>query len=409
MRILHVIDSVNPVSGGPIEVVKQLARCITADGANTVEIASTDPPDAPYLKDVPVPVHACGAGLLSHGGRGLRTYAHSPRLRSWLRANHQNYDCLVVNGLWTYVSRLTRLVLRNSDVPYVVVPHGMLDPWSTHTDTLKYLKKRVYWFLNEQKVLRDARAVVFTCEEERLLARHSFRSYSISECVIVNGTARPPGNEVLQNSAFFDRYPDLRGKRLLTQIGRIHPKKGCDLAIEAFAKVLGGDPDWRLVIAGPDQVGLQKQLRSIAEKLNVSSRITWTGMLQGDLKWGAIRASEALLLPSHQENFGIVVVEALACGVPVLISNKVNIWREIEHDGSGIARNDDLEGTCDLLRSWLSMTVEERAEMRRRAENCFTRRFEITRTAEILLALLKSIAKVPGAGNAPEVERYVRC
>jgi glycosyltransferase involved in cell wall biosynthesis len=408
MRILNLIDTVNPVSGGTIEVVKEIAACITSNGSHIVEIACTDPPDAPYLKDVPVPVHPCGTGLLRYGGRGLLTYAYSPRLRNWLLANHENYDCIVVNGLWTYVSRVTRLVLRNSNTPYVLYTHGMLNPWSLRRYPLKRLKKLVYWSVNEQRVLRDAKAVVFSCEEERRLARQSFRSYNVSECVIVSGIARPAGNGVFQRSAFLDRYPDLRGRRLLTQIGRIHPVKGCDLAIEAFARVLRADPDWHLVIVGPDPVGLQKRLCSIAETLNVSSRITWTGMLQGDLKWGAIRASEAFLLPSHQENFGIAVVEALSCGVPVLISNKINIWREIERDGGGIARNDDLEGTCDLLRLWLAMTPDEKAGMRQRAGDSFARRFEITRTASTLLALLKRVTNVPGAGEAPEVERYVR-
>jgi glycosyltransferase involved in cell wall biosynthesis len=400
MKILHVINTVDPATGGPIEVVKQLAKCLTSDGINSVEVACTDPPDAPYLKDFPLCVHAFGPGLLKYG--------YSPRLRNWLRANFRNYDCIVINGIWSYASRVTSLVLRGSNVPYILYSHGMLDPWFKRTYPLKHLKKCIYWALTEHRAIRDAKAVVFTSEEERVLARQSFRNYSAAECVIVNGIGPSIADEDSQKAAFLDLYPDLRGKRLVTQIGRIHPKKGCDLAIEAFARVLGPDPGWHLVMAGPDQVGLQKHLESIAKKLQVSSRITWTGMLKGDLKWGAIRASEAVLLPSHQENFGIVVVEALSCGVPVLMSSQINIWREVEADGGGIVRSDDLEGTCDLLRSWLAMTVEERCGMRQRARDSFAARFQVARAASALSDLLRWAANVPGTKNAPEVKRYVQ-
>src|SRR6185437_1538003 len=110
-------------------------------------------------------------------------------------------------------------------------------------------------------------------------------------------------------------------------LGRIHPKKGTDILIASFAASLAKNPDWQLVIVGPDQIGWQKELQALAESLGVSNRITWTGALAGSLKWGAFSASELFVIPSHQENFGIVVAEAMSCNLPVVMSNKVNIWR----------------------------------------------------------------------------------
>jgi len=174
----------------------------------------------------------------------------------------------------------------------------------------------------------------------------------------------------------------------------VHPKKGCDLLIEAFAKVLAEHSEWHLVIAGPDQVGWQKKLQHQAERLGIASRITWTGMISGGMKWGALRAAEVFVLPSHQENFGIVVAEALAVGTPTLISHKVNIWREIEADGAGFVTEDTLSGACDFLRSYLGLPEEKKRGMREAARRCFEQRFEIKKAAGALQGVLAGITEV---------------
>ena len=116
-------------------------------------------------------------------------------------------------------------------------------------------------------------------------------------------------------------------------------------------------------------------------------------------------AADVLVLPSHQENFGISVAEALACGTPALISNKVNIWREVEKSGAGIVGEDDLAGTCGLLRCWLETTDAEKAEFRRRARACFLREFEIKQASETLVRTLTNIieGRSPHAGRNSNV------
>jgi len=376
MKVLHIIDSVNPARGGPLEAVRQLGSVSISDG-HQVEVASLDAPDAPHLKGFPLPVYALGPGRL--------TYSYSPRFGPWLRENAGSYDAVIVNGLWQYHSFGAWRILRNCSTPYFVFTHGMLSPWFKRTYPLKHLKKWMYWPWGEYPVLRDAKAVLFTCEEERVLARQSFWLYRCNEVVVNFGTTHPEGDPEAELAALFDRFPHLREKRLTLFMGRMHPVKGCDLAIQAFARVLAKDPDWHLVMAGPDQVGWQAKLSSLAEELKVADRITWTGMIRGDVKWGAFRASEIFLLPSHTENFGVVVAEALARGVPALISDKVNIWREIERDGAGLVSPDDLPGTMNLLLRWSQMPEAEKNAMRQRARECFLNRFEIRKAAAGLI------------------------
>jgi glycosyltransferase involved in cell wall biosynthesis len=374
---------VDPAGGGPIESVRQLAVATGMHGHET-DIVSLDAPDAPYLSEFPVAVHALGPRFLKYG--------YSSRFVPWLQENAKHYDVVVVNGLWEYQSFAVWRALHGTATPYVVFSHGMLDPWFKKTYPLKHLKKLLYWPWAEYRVLRDAAAVLFTCEEERVLARQSFRHYVCREIVVNFGTASPTVDRQSGVGEFYARYPELRNKRVAIFLGRIHEKKGCDLLIEAFARVLAGDTDWHLLICGPDQTGLKAKLERLAEDLNISDRVTWTGMIGGDLKWGALRASEIFVLPSHQENFGIVVAEALACGVPALISNKVNIWHEVQRDGAGIIGNDDVEGSCAMLKTWLEMTSDEKSEMKRKTRECFLQRFEIHNAAENLLGVLSGIA-----------------
>jgi glycosyltransferase involved in cell wall biosynthesis len=133
----------------------------------------------------------------------------------------------------------------------------------------------------------------------------------------------------------------------------------------------------------------------MARTLGMDQQIVWTGMLRGDEKWGAIRSAEFFFLPSHQENFGVVVAEALACGVPALISDKVNIWREVAEANAGLVAPDTLEGATTLLESWLALDAAGQRQLRDQALPCFESTFEIQRATENLLGTLKAI--VPAA------------
>lgn len=159
------------------------------------------------------------------------------------------------------------------------------------------------------------------------------------------------------------------------------------MLIDAFPR--DSDNAASLVLAGPDQVGWEKHLRERVQYHEIGKRVAFTGMLEGEMKQGAFAAADAFILPSHQENFGMSVVEALAAGVPVLISERVNIWREIDDDHAGYVESDDLAGTTRLIERWLATSPADRERMRANARNCFSRRFEINHAVDSLLSILE--------------------
>lgn len=378
MRLLQILPTLDPRGGGPMEGVLQSGLACRALG-HEVDVLTLDEPGAGFLRDYPLAVHAIGPSI-GH-------YRYNARLVPWLRRHAADYRAVFVNGLWQYHGFGAWRALRRGPVPYFVFTHGMLDPWFREAYPLKHMKKRLYWPWSDYRLLRDARATLFTCEEERRLARRSFRPYAAREAVVPFGTRTPPADAEALREAFLGRHPHLRGRRLLLFLSRIHPKKGCDLLIEAFSRVAAEDDDLHLVVAGPDQAGWVPALRDLAASRGIGHRVSWPGMLQGDLKWGAFQASAAYLLPSHQENFGIAVAEALGCGLPVLISDKVNIWREIEADGAGFVGDDTIDGTERSLRRFLALPPDAAAALGAGARACFHRRYTVGAMAEALVDL----------------------
>ena len=366
MKILHVIPSLSPSSGGPPEALRHLTRAYGEAGVEA-EIAAQDDPGAPYHSNFSVPVHATGSRP--------NIYGYSTALLAWLRENVARFDGVIINGVWTFHGLAAAIAARGR-VPYVVFTHGMLDPWFKRQYPAKHVKKWFYWPA-QYWVLRNAETVLFTSTRERDLAPESFWPNRWKSFVVPYGTGEPPANTVAQAKAWYGMMPTLRDRRYLLFLSRIHEKKGCDLLIEGFALASKQYPDVDLVIAGPDQVGLQERLQRQAEELGISERVHWPGLLTGDPKWGALRNCEAFILPSHQENFGVVVAEALACGRPVLISNQVNIWPEIEQEGVGLVAPDTLEGTGKLLSHWLSLDPTERDSMSARSTEVFLRRYSM--------------------------------
>lgn len=381
LRVLDVVGTLDPAAGGIAEGVRQIALQQRAAG-HCHEVLTLDAPRAPWLQGFPVPVHALGP-------TSLGTYAYTPALRPWLQARAPAYDAVVVQGLWQYPGLAVRRALAGSGVPYYVFPHGMLDPWFRRAYPAKHLKKWLYWPWAEYRVLRDARAVLFTAEEEALLAPQSFTLYRARARVVGYGIAPEAGDAAVGAEPFWRAFPSLRGSRVLLFMGRLHPKKGCDLLIDAFAAHASAHPGLRLVLAGPDAVGWRATLERRAAALRVDDRVCFAGMLAGTLKQSALQAAEALVLPSHQENFGVVVAEALAAGLPVLLSRRVNVWREVVQAGAGLADDDDLPGTTALLAQWLALPRSGQHAMRARARPCFDANFHVAAVARRLSAVLR--------------------
>ncbi|RRA49642.1 glycosyltransferase [Acidipila sp. EB88] len=390
IRLLHVIHDLSPAAGGPQENLLQLSKGYREVGVE-LEVLSLDTAGSPYLGRYPFPVHAVGAVK--------STFGYSAAARRWLQQNAKNYDAVIIDGLWQYPGIAARKAARSAGVPYLVFPHGMLDPWFRKRYPLKHLKKLIFWRLFQYPVLRDAACVIFTTEAERELAPQSFSPHTWKSAVVSLGTSRPEGEPGAQREAFLTASPALRGRRFLLFLSRIHEKKGCDLLVKAFCSIAAQHPGLDLVVAGPDPDGLRPGLEAVAKERGFADRIHWPGMLQGDLKWGAFHAAEVFILPSHQENFGIAIAEAIACRLPVLISNKINIWDYVTEDGTGFVEEDTEAGTVRLMERWLVLSAGERAAIIERTDASFEKRFSMRNCALGVRSLVE--AAMVGARPSP--------
>lgn len=388
LRILRVIASIDPRTGGPVEGLLQSSAEMARLGHQT-EIATLDLPEAPWVRDCPFPTHGLGPRT--------RAYGYSRRFVPWLKRNAANYDGVIVHGVWNYTSVGTWRALKRSKIPFFVFTHGSLDPWHRRAYPVKDVAKQLYWLALEGKVLRDADRVLFTTEEERRLARAAYRGrQGFKDKVVSYGTSDAPSDVAAQESAFRAATGIPEGRRFILFLSRIHPKKGVDILIRSFATVAAEYPDLYLVIAGPDQIGWTAELKQLAERLGVNERIYWPGMLLGDAKWGAFRSAEAFALPSHGENFGIVVAEAMACETPVLITDRVNIWREVDNSGGGIVASDTIQSFSGALQKFCRLSPGEYGAMSAQARLAFLKHFEVSAAAHDLLDLMQ-ISHLRGA------------
>jgi glycosyltransferase involved in cell wall biosynthesis len=377
MKILRVISSCKAKGGGPIEGSKRLNEVMMRED-HSIEYVTLDDPKDEEVRSFPYPVHAQGPG---------KTYFnYSPKLKDWLIKNGSNYDAVLVHGLWQYHCSAVYGARQNLPNGYFVQTHGMLDPWFNQFK-LKYLKKLPFWYGHLKPFLAQANAVLFTTEEERIVSRESFPGYQANEVVVPYGTSRVEGDPEQQKAAFFDEFPDLKDRKILLYLSRIHPKKGVNLLLTALKKN-AEDEGFTLVMAGPDNTPYANDMKALAKQLGVAERVRWTGMLTDDVKYGAFHAADAFVLPSHQENFGIAVAEAMACARPVFITDKVNIWREVDAANAGVVRPDTQEGIDSLLEAYFKSTPEELSKMGENALTCFEHNFEITKSAEAMLQLL---------------------
>ncbi len=389
IRVLNIIPSVAPESGGPVEGL--LSQLAVLHGSMTFDVVSLDAPEAPYVKAFPAPITALGLGdgEPDRRNRFQRHYGYAPKFVPWLRAHAGQYDCVIAHTLWNYAAYGAARVLPTCGVPYFVFTHGMMDPWFRQAYPLKHLAKQVSWLVNEGVLLEGARKVLFTAEDERLLAKGVFLGHEgYAEAVVGYGANAPPPEAAAGQAAFQARFPQWAGRPYLLFLSRIHPKKGCDLLIDAFAGLAAHYPDLQLVMVGPDQVGLLAALQAQAQRLGMAERIHFPGPLYGLDKWNAMLGADAFVLPSHQENFGVVVAEAMASGTPVLTTRRVNIWREVEAAGGGLIESDTPEGITRLLKRWLILPPVQKAAMRERARLGYETFFRMDMASDRLQAVI---------------------
>jgi glycosyltransferase involved in cell wall biosynthesis len=330
-------------------------------------------------------------------GLGKTSYQYQPLLLDWLKKNGLNYDVIIVHGLWQYHNvavnkSINFLKKHNSKVPKVMImPHGMLDPYFQKAPDRKFkaLRNEIIWKYIEKKCVNEADAIFYTCQEEMKLAATTFKGYNPKKEINIGyGIQAPPIDIPEFKDAFFKLCPDVKGKEYWLFLSRIHEKKGVDLLIKAYDELSKQNSTLpELVIAGPNKSEYAQQMIQLASE---NSKIHFTGMLQGNEKWGAFYNCQVYLLPSHQENFGIAIVEAMSCKKPVLITKNVNIWKDI-YDGDGGYILDDLN-VISLKKKLSELSCD--FEILKKGSNALTlfkKKFDVNECAKVLVDVLKKM------------------
>lgn len=351
MKILHVISSLSPRSGGPTTTLRALAKYQAQAGLD-VTVCTTNS-DGPTGGKMPVPVNSA---IVEDGV----TYWYfpywtpillAPSLQKWLMKHLGEFDLVDIHGLYRFPVTYSAWLARKVGIPYIIRPHGSLDPFMYKQSRYSLPLKRLYEWKFELPNLNHAAAIHYTAKEEK--ERAEFLGLR-AKPIVVPGGIDWESYKNLPTKGAFRRSLGLNDQvPLVLFLGRINFKKGLDLLIPAFARVVEEFSSARLAIVGPDNEGYGSKVRRWCAESGIQDKVFFIDILGPEEVKQAYVDANVFVLPSYTENFGLTVVEAMASGCPVVISDQVNIWREIQDEGAGfvvsLAPSEIAEAICHLL------------------------------------------------------------
>jgi glycosyltransferase involved in cell wall biosynthesis len=370
MKILHVIANLAPRYGGPSKACVEMAQAVARLGHN-VTIYTTNQ-DGPTELDVPIDhsVFRENIEIRFFPIQKPRFWGTSMPMALALRQKIQEVDLVHIHSLYLFYNLVAAHYCRIYGTPYLVRPHGMLDPFIYYRHRFR---KKIMELLFENRNIKQAAAIHFTTDEEKQLAEpYLFKTRGI---VIPHGLYLAEYENLPALDTFKNCYPETKGKKIILFFGRINFKKGLDILVQAFAKVVQRHDEAYLVIAGPDDDGLGEKVRADLKNAGILDRTIFTGMLQGKHKLAVLQDAEMFVLPSYSENFGISVVEAMASGLPVIISNKVNIWREVEKGQAGLVAPCNVEQFAKMMENLLD-NPEKAKQLGQNGKTLVTEKFQ---------------------------------
>jgi glycosyltransferase involved in cell wall biosynthesis len=382
MRVLHVIPSVADRSGGPATAIVPMCRALMQQGIEVLLLATDaglEEREIDEYKGVPAKLFPVELG---------ESFKYSRPLAAWLSANAGQFDLVHVHAVFNHSSVAAARACRRAGVPYVIRPLGTLDPWSM---TQKSLRKRIFWQVAGKRMMQGAAAVHYTSEAEKLATE---RLTGMN-----HGRVVPLGIETTAASSrevLVQHFPSLAGDPYVLVLSRLHPKKALDVLLEAFLSLDEKFSALRLVLAGDGPDEYVAKLKQMAAS---DPRILFTGWIDGERKNALLSCASLLALPSHQENFGLCVMEALSHSVPVLVSPGVNLAPEIVTAGAGWVAPIDKEALTAKLEEALSDEAE--LAKRGRAGQQLSRQYSWENAAKHLVQLYEHILN--GRANVQRV------
>lgn len=331
MRILHVIPSISERSGGPGQAILPMCRALIGNGADVLlattnaDLNGSSPP-----KLQTITTHQGVPAIFFKKQLG-NSFKYSRPFSHWLDQHVQGFDLIHIHAVFNHSCIAAARAARKREIPYVIRPLGTLTPWAL---AQKSLRKKVFWYGWIERMMRNAAAIHYTTQSEQDAVEESLGL--INGSVVPLGIDLPPIQSPDSGDDLFRNLLSLKNDAYILVLSRLLPTKGIDLLVEAFLSLVrNGLADWRLVLAGTGPSDFVASLKGAVKTQNAGGRVLFPGWLSGDVKFSALQGASLLALPSHHENFGLCVLEALAAGVPVLISPQVSLATEIEAAGAG--------------------------------------------------------------------------
>lgn len=326
MKILHVVASLSPEWGGPVAVVSNLVRTLIGLGIECSIVA----PVGPKVGTNSVAIEGADVRLFKANALSYLWPGYSPALGEELRREIPRYDLVHIHELWHFPHWAAASSAWACGTPFVISPRGQLSPWAlSHKGWAKLLVSGLF----QRRVLGRASAVHALSEDEAA----QIREYGIDRRVFVipNATDHEWSHTAAPLDRFYERFPELSDKELILFLGRIHPIKGVDMLVQAFGEVARTVPRAHLLIVGPDETRGVGQLRRLAASLGIEARITFAGPLYGAEKHAALRAARVFVLPSRSEGQSSALLEAMAAGLPVVVTAAAN-RPDVREAGAGL-------------------------------------------------------------------------
>lgn len=380
--VCNVITSINQDIGGPAVVVPAFAEILAEGGIDSHLLTLDYSHRGPQVEiDPQVCLHSYPTSLFSSKLGGI-SFEAAQQLD--FLSCHQ-LDIVHSHSLWLFLNFYARKAALKNNLPLIISPHGALEPWSLSQNSLK---KRFVWSLCEYKNLKSASLFHATSKQEAQSIRNLGFGQPIA--VIPNGVS----NELLTSTGsrkkLETQFPKCKDKRWLLFLSRLHSKKGVDTLILVWKELAKYYPEWHLIIAGPDRSGYKSTLEGLAADIGVSESLTFTDLLAGELKLSALYNSDVFVLPTHSENFGIAIAEALGCGTPV-ITTKNAPWNELITTRSGWWIDDSRSSLLEALTEAMNLSESELSAMGQRGRELIIQKYSWNAIAKKLMQTYKWI------------------
>ncbi len=387
IRALHVIPSLSVKHGGPSYAVLAMARALAIVDVD-VTIATTDDDGNDARLKVPIGEVVEEEGThVYYFPRNILPYKVSFGLNRWLNSNVAKFDVVHVHALFSFSSTTAARAARRHGVPYIVRPLGVLNRWGL--ENRRAFLKQVSLRLVELPILRDAAAIHYTSETEKLEASRISNTIASQKSAVI---PLPIETAKGKPEDFRQRFPQVAGRKMILFLSRIDEKKGIELLLGAFADVRRQISDTVLVVAGNGDANYLRKLSQRAKELAIADAVVWTGHLDGGIKSGAFAAADVFVLPSYSENFGVAAAEALASGVPTIVTEPVAIGGDIRSYDAGVVVKNDSAELAAAIRNILSQP-DLASRLATNAQRLATERYDMSAVGRQLRELYDSVLK----------------